>query len=271
MIHLFYEKYSNKETLYQGDILNPESLKNNLIGHQDYFANQPHFYRYMVLTQTCDLTWEKQRPDFIFLAVVRKFREAISMYPTSSKRKQSTKRKFQDLFNHNINKRGFFYLPKHELSGMDEEGLVDLRVMFSLHKSHYPDLVKARIGSIKPLYSSLLGHMVGHMFNRVAVEGWEGINPGETAEEKAEKTFLELKNNKEKRLEELKAKTNGSCLFCSNDANDFRKITVSFENLETRKIDCVMCQDHINQWDNNTFIENGSFREIIQMRIDEGD
>jgi len=47
-------------------------------------------------------------PDFIFIAVVRNFHEAIGSHHALGNSKGSTENLLRDIFNHNINKRGFF-------------------------------------------------------------------------------------------------------------------------------------------------------------------
>jgi hypothetical protein len=254
MSHPIYEEQLNPELLRQGDILNPIPLKPNLKGHQDYFASQPHFYRYMILTQTCDLTHMKKMPDFIFLAVIRKLNEAISARHFTKENENSTKQMLRDLFNHNYNKRGFFYLPENNDSGIEEDCLVDLRVMFSIHKSHYQDLVNARIGGITPLYASQLGHMVGHMFSKIAVPGWPDINGGQSADDKAKDVIKEFKQRENIRFEELRLKAQNRCVFsnCSNKPHSFRWVNVRLRNQETKYIECVICLDHIKQWDDGS-------------------
>ena len=79
MAHPIYREPPSPELLCQGDILDSECLRENLRGHQDYFAEHPRFYRYMVLTQTCDLARGKDRADFIFLAVIKRLKEAIGI------------------------------------------------------------------------------------------------------------------------------------------------------------------------------------------------
>jgi hypothetical protein len=114
--------------LNQGDILDAEKLRPNLRGHQDYFAEQPHFYRFMILTQSCDLA--RGGVDFIYVAVVRRLSETIGRRQTDTPGK--TRKLFEDLYNHNNHKRGLFYLPENVESGIEEDSVVDLRVMFSL-------------------------------------------------------------------------------------------------------------------------------------------
>lgn len=263
MTHPIYDNLINSELLQQGDILDPIPLKRNLRGHQDYFANQTHFYRFMILTQTCDLTHKEKMPDFIFLAVVRKFSEAISIRHVYGKAKNGTQNMLRDLFNHNYNKRGFFYLPENTENGIEEDSLVDLRVMFSLHKSHYQDLVNAKVGAISPLYSSQLGHMVGYMFSRIAVPGWSEINNGESAEKKAKEVVKSIKEREDKRLAELKAESQNKCVFanCGKKAISFRWVNVRLRNQSTKYMECVMCQEHTAQWDNNTLPQDTYLRD----------
>jgi hypothetical protein len=81
MAYDIYRLPPDPKVLFQGDIIDPIPLKDNLKGHQDYFAESSHFYRYMILTQTCDLDLRDQKSgpksDFLSLCVIRKLSDAI--------------------------------------------------------------------------------------------------------------------------------------------------------------------------------------------------
>jgi len=159
-------------------------------------------------------------------------------------------------------------LPKNCDYGIERDSLVDLRVMFSLHKSHYLDLLEARLGSMSPLFASQLGHMVGHMFNRIAVPGWSELNPDETEGEKAKSIFKEIKEVDNQLFNELRSKANDKCLFCDQKAFFFRRITVRFPELGNQNIPCVMCKKHIDQWDSSTLPEDEHFLKVLRKQID---
>lgn len=247
-MHNIYNKGLNKNTLSQGDILEPSLLKDNLYGHQDYFANSPHFYKYMVLTQTCDLTHIDKMPPFIFLSVVRKLNETLDVKEIYKKKKDATKRLLQELYNYNYNKRGFFYLPKSDENGIEEESLVDLRVIFSLHKVHYKALIKARIGGLDPLFASQLGFMVGYMFNRVAVPSWNDSNENETLEKKISITMTDIENRVAERLNRLKNELQNVCAFvgCENKASSYRWLP----NKDGKYKEYLLCDRHIEYYEN---------------------
>lgn len=88
-----YREIEESEHLCQGDILVPSRMRERLVGHQDYYANSPHFHRYVVLTQTCDIAREGDRSNFIFLSVARKLSEALGPKDLESKKFLKEKRK----------------------------------------------------------------------------------------------------------------------------------------------------------------------------------
>lgn len=258
MAYNIYENRMDTEPLRQGDILNTHMLRENLRGHQDYFAEQQHFNYYMVLTQSCDLA--RGGVDFIFLSTVRVFREAIKFNQVQSRTAKDANRNFiRDLYLHSYNKRGFFYLPCDSRKGLVEDHIVDLRVMFSLHKLHYPDLIQARLCGITDLYAAQLGHIAGHMFNRVATPDWEEIYDGEdniSPSDKAKKTLDELGDQYRQRCEELISEKGNICTIegCSSKAEDFRWLPIRWQDGKTRFKERLLCKKHIQNWDRDRIL-----------------
>lgn len=212
---------SPADLLCQGDVLRAEMLSPNLRGHQDHFADHPRFPAYVVITQSCDMAREVGRSEFILLAVVRRLGEALGIRHVEPNEKDSTDRLLTDLLNHNYNKRGFFFLPENVQRGILEDYVVDLRVMFSLHKAHYGDLVRARCTSITDVYAAQLGHMVGYMYGRVATPGWD--DPA-TLKKHVKELITRVGGREQARLERLRAATGRGCAIfgCEAEANTYR-------------------------------------------------
>ena len=249
MDYSIYREPPSADLLCQGDILDAECLRENLIGHQDYFADRPWFYRYMIVTQTCDLYCRRQMSDFIFIAVILRLREAFGIREVEQS-KNSVRSLLRALYNHNYNKRGFFYLPHDARQGIEEDSVADLRVMFSIYRGHYPDLLKARRGAITDVYAAQLGHIAGYMFSRVATPGWEELNPGDF--NKHINSVLEkiLGPEKEKR-DGLLLTSDGKCAFykCEEKASTYRRFAIRSETGEVDYQERVLCTDHAKQHD----------------------
>ena len=246
-----YELYRKPEEtqLCQGDILVRDRMLDNLVGHQDYFAESPVFERFMVITQTCDLVRDRGGYEFILLAGIRRLEEALKRrHVESAAAKNSTRALLRDMLNHNYNKRGFFYLPPHEGSGINSPSVVDLRVMLSLHHSHYDDLLMARCGAIQNVYAAQLGHMVGHMLGRVATPGWEQcqLKPEveriiEAVFEREETTYRELAT----RSDSLACAIPG----CHENHTTYRWLTILSEEGEREEAMYLLCSTHARQRD----------------------
>lgn len=257
MEYPIYQNTPDHETelLSQGDILDASVLSPSLKGHQDYFANRPYFYRFMVLTQSCDLNRDRGMADFIFLAVIRRLREAIGIrHVENSTARNRTDKLLVELYNHNYNERGFFYLPENPQFGIDEDSVVDLRVMFSLYRSHYDTLLKSRLGAMTALYAAKLGHIAGHMFNRVATPGWEELNPGENFSKKGSliQTIRERFHERENdRIGQLKVEQGGKCAYreCDKNAETYRWVFVGSQESESGFEDFALCHDHAKAYD----------------------
>jgi hypothetical protein len=265
-----YRRPANEHSLSQGDILDRDRLRAMLKGHQDWFADSSYYYRFMVLTQTCDLDSTREIVDFVFLAVVRKLDDAFGYEHVEHQRAVGrTEELLRALYNHNYNRRGFFYLPKSPDHGIKDESVVDLRVMFSIHRSHYKELLAARLGAITEVYSAQLGHIAGYLFSRVATPGWEEVvrpeheidrRQDEVAMEEAEdaarkdkvKAFKQhvqevrksILNREEKTFVELCEKARDACAVqgCSNPPATYRWLPV-----EGRLEQHVVCTDHARQ------------------------
>lgn len=268
MTYPIYRKAPSPDLLCQGDILDSECLRNYLRGHQDYFADRPHFYRYMILTQTCDLARSKDRADFIFLAVVRKLTDAIGIRQIEEKDK--TRNLLRDLYNHNYNKRGYFYLPRDINHGIYKDSVADLRVMFSLHKVAYPRLLKARIGAITDVYAAQLGHMAGYMFSRIATPGWDELNQGNTLKEQINSTLNTFEEMEKGKLRVLLAAAQETCSVseCLNKAKTYRWLRVSLSDDESISQEFVLCEEHAKQHDElstkNATIRSEAIRDSSQ-------
>lgn len=238
-----------KETLLgQGDILDPQLLAQTLKGHQDYFVDR--FYRFMVLTQTCDLDRSRDTSEFVFLTVVRKLSEAFGMRHVEKKRREQTKRLIRELYDHIYNKRGYFYLPLDERYGIAAESVVDLRVIFSVHKAVYRDLLNARLGTLTDHYAAQLGSLAGYMFNRVAMPGWEELFGGDRDKHAQTEVNLMLERESQIFADFLK-QTDGRCarLSCGKTAETYRWLPFGDDGGGFRFDWRVLCFEHAEEYD----------------------
>jgi hypothetical protein len=228
MPYPIYRKPPSQKLLGQGDILDREPLRPMLKGHQPWFAESAYYYRYMVLTQTCDLDITRPIVDYIFLGVIRKLTDAFwfEHFENKSERKK-TEQMLRDLYNHNYNRRGLFYLPKNEEHGIEEDSVVDLRVIFTVHKLHYQELLSARVGAITDVYAAQLGHITGHLFSRVATAGGDEIFQGKLAEH-IEKVQGSILAEEKVKLSGLLRKADNACAVvgCERKAETYRWVPV---------------------------------------------
>lgn len=240
------------EPLSQGDILDPSPLTERLLGHQDYFANSDRFVHYAVLTQSCDLERESSRSHFILLAVVRRLSEAYSVRDVEPGAWSGFKKELRDVLGHQYNKRGFFYLPANKALGLVEDSVIDLRVMFSVHKSHYSALVAARRGGMTDIYAAQLGHMIGHMFSRVALPGW--ADPDDL-NRVAKDLAGEFKRRADDHLDALKRQQGDVCLVkgCGKPVETYRWVRIEGDDGEPVEQDLAFCRTHALEHDNGTF------------------
>ena len=245
MSYDIYRDPPDPSLLEQGDILAADKLRDSLRGHQDYFAKQEHFPYYMVLTQTCDLA--RGGVDFVFLAAVRHLRSAFKYCQVQTKKAREKQQNFvRDLYRHQYNRRGYFYLPRDSARTIDEDCVADLRVMFSLHKTHYSAMLESRVCAITEVYEAQLGHIAGHMFNRVAVP-----DNAVDLQEQVAKTLNDQGERYEKRLAELLSECQGICAVrtCQERADRFRSLPHFTESDELVYQDRVLCKAHARQWD----------------------
>jgi hypothetical protein len=251
-MYSIYRAPPTTDLLGQGDILEPEPLRSTLSGHQDYFVGNPNFYRYMILTQSCDLERGRQRAEFIFVGVVRRLRDVLTWRHVENKEaRKKTNKVLSNLYIHGYNKRGLFYLPQDADYGIEEESVADLRVMFCLHKACYPDLLRARRGAITDLYAAQLGHMVGHMFSRVAMPGWEQINPDVTLGGHTDSVVKSIQCSEEQILLELLKNAEDVCFVpdCRERATTYRWLPVEKVNDQWRYERRVLCAGHAKQYE----------------------
>jgi hypothetical protein len=194
-MHPIYEVRHKEANLFQGDIINSEALvrADALRGHQDYIAGRSDFKSFCVMTQTCDLVCNRCA-EFIFLAVVRSIPnvfgpEEVKNYDSRS----STKKLLDRIIEYQQNSRDYFFLPALPAAGIDEDSVVDLRVMFSLHKKHYPQIQEARRMGITPIYAASLGWMAGYVFSRIAMPPWSELKQKETKSERIDRLLCDIK------------------------------------------------------------------------------
>jgi hypothetical protein len=259
-----------KKHLFQGDILDPTLLKNNLEGHQDYF-HRNHFVRYMVLTQTCDLVLDKtaDRPrfpvDFIQLAVVRRMRDVFGKKHVENKKKRrSTLNQLWKILGHQSDRRGLFYLPTEEQHGILEPCVVDLRVTFSLYKIHYDDIKHARCGGLRDLYAAQLGQMIAYMFSRVAMP--------DTKEEQINDALNDIVEREKKRFQELVASLSvKQCMIsdCPGKCDTYRWLKVGPIGDDKEFEEIVLCHKHAAMHDSGVLMSNGCIIRFDESMVNQ--
>jgi hypothetical protein len=191
-MHPMYRAPTAGANLCQGDIISSEHLTRigALAGHMDYIASRKDFKAFCILTQTCDLV-PGQCADFITLAVVRIMTNVFSKEAVASQRgKDRVANILRGVLEHRQNSRDYFYLYPELSAGLEEDSVVDLRVMFALHNKHYSQISEARRMSMHELYAANLGWMTGNIFSRIAMPVWSQLQLGEQKDDRI-KALLE--------------------------------------------------------------------------------
>lgn len=251
MEHPIYQATQAGENLSQGDILLAETLRPTLLGHQDYIAKQQHFRHFVVLTQSCDLDRSREPADFVTLAVVRTLDEAIGRRQLDSR--DALRQLLGDVFLHQYNKRGFFFLPAAPQRSIDSDSVVDLRVVFSVHRHHYGALLWARRAAMNPVYAAQLGSLFGYMFNRVAVAGWEETGATKEKKEYVKDVLDAIEKKDNVRRDEILREHNHKCAIadCSVHAATYRWLRVGSDNENVSSLPLPLCKPHAIAADRN--------------------
>jgi hypothetical protein len=194
-MHPIYQQRLSNADLFQGDIINSEALVRAevLSGHQDYFAGRKDFKAFCVMTQTCDLV-HSRCAEFISLAVIRSITHVFGPEDVKNyDRRKSTAKLLEGIIEHQQNKRDYFFLPALPPAGFEDDSVVDLRVMFSLHKKHYSQIREARRTGMSPIYAASLGWMAGYVFSRIAMPPWSELQLDDTIDERTNKLLGDIK------------------------------------------------------------------------------
>jgi hypothetical protein len=188
-LHPMYRLPEDESVLCQGDLISSKLLvaSKALDGHQDYIKSRGDFRLFCVMTQTCDLQ-PNHCKEYITLSVVRAMRNVFDKESIrNSKGWARTSAVIERIIEHQQNSRDYFYLHPQPEYEIDEDSVVDLRVMFSLHSDlHYKQILKSRRLSMNEIYAANLGWMAGNVFARIAMPAWEKWHPKETKEARVE-------------------------------------------------------------------------------------
>lgn len=258
MNYKIYQTPPIGDRLAQGDILEAQKLVPSLRGHQDYFADNPHFYRYVVLTQSCDLLPEQGVSDYICLAVVRRLDNLIGMrHVENVGARKKTIRLLRDLYLHSQHSRGLFFLPANPSFGIEVDSAIDLRVVFSVHKLHYRSLLLARLAGLTDLYAARLGNMFGFLFNRVAMPDWRELNSNVQTfvelDKFAEELTQRFTEHEKKELAMLQEQVGDHCsvVDCGSPPTTYRWIRFYDEKDDLTSSQRLLCDVHAAQQDEN--------------------
>lgn len=165
----------------------------------------------------------------------------------------------KELLMFQYNKRGFFYLPQDDSQGVDEPLVVDLRIIFSLHKSHHDKLVLARCGGLDDLFAAQLGQLTAQMFNRIAIPD---VDAGEANIEAAKLAKSERTKHATRFDALLAAISHKKCsiLECGKMAETFRWMNVKSLDDEGEK-EVILCFEHARQLDAGTFVGDRTLKD----------
>jgi hypothetical protein len=204
----------NKSTLNQGDILQktPELLA-HLHQFHAYYATQPDYKYFMVLTQTCDLVRRDGicTSPYITIAACRPVEEAIRREAAKSQEpwqresgvigaKTAVKMVMflESLLDNNQD--GYFYLHQDVGLGIHQNCCAFLPLLVTLKINHYQLCLDAKIAELSDIFQSKLGSILGQMFSRVAAPEWNENSPekkaGEQAAEMLKRTLRPIDDDK---------------------------------------------------------------------------
>jgi hypothetical protein len=258
MNYQIYQQPPIADRLAQGDILGAKELAPSLRGHQDFFADSPHLYRYVVLTQSCDLLPEQGVSDYICLAVVRRLDNLIGRrHVENADARKKTIGLLKDLYLHNQHRRGLFFLPANPVFGIEVDSAIDLRVAFSVHKLHYRSLLLARLAGFTDLYAAKLGHMFGFLFNRVATPGWRELHsdaePFVELDKFVEEVTQSFAKHENEEMAMLKRAVGDRCSVenCGSPPTTYRWIRFYDDNDALTSSQLLLCAVHATQTDEN--------------------
>jgi hypothetical protein len=206
----------NKQTLKQGDILRktPELLA-HLKKYHTYYATQPDYKYFMVLTQTCDLVLRDGicRSPYITIAAVRPVEDVLLREAAKSQdpwqraarvigAKTAVKLVMflESLLDNNQD--GYFYLHQDVGLGIQQSCCAFLPLSVTLKVEHYNLCLEAKIAELSDTFQAKLGSILGQLYNRVAAPEWNEYYPdnkvGTEAARLLRKTLLTISDDKMK-------------------------------------------------------------------------
>lgn len=201
--HWTYEPSFPGGPLQQGDIIRPNAQLLLTINEFAHYFSDPKYVAFAITTQTCDMVLrnEKCSSPYITLSPIRLLREMLqqvleSLYEPLASGIFSTEFKFEArklldrIVNQNEQALGLFYLHPDADLELGEAAVIALRVGIALRSCHYDEMCASRIGRLKAEYQSRLGWMVGNLYSRVAVPGWEDRTGGKRLQKEIVNAFV---------------------------------------------------------------------------------
>jgi hypothetical protein len=189
--HYVYRE-PNKKVLCQGDILSKtETILKHLQDFHPYYADHDDYKFFMVLTQSCDLVRRDGKfcaSPYITMAAVRPvetvlLREAAKRQDPwqkparviSAKERENLLRFLASLIDNN--KERYFYVHSDVECGIDLNCCAFLQLAVTLKAEHYQTCLDAKICELDETFQAKLGHLIGHMYNRVGTTEWNNHYP----------------------------------------------------------------------------------------------
>ena len=113
---------------------------------------------------------------------------APARFPLSGK--EEAKRLLERILNQNEQGIGLFFLYQDADLKLGEPSVAMLRVTVSIKSEHYSDLVRARVGRLKPEFQAKLGWLLGNLYNRPATPDWADQEGGAEKFEQLVKDYI---------------------------------------------------------------------------------
>lgn len=180
--------------LHQGDILQRTDALGAVIAEaHGYYASEPSYTHFMVLTQSCDLVRRngKQKARYITLAAVRplsalvdiiisKYKCSPSDVPIVICRAEAAiyARQVLEKLVHNTYD-GYFFIPKDSHSRITEDMLAFLPLSIALRVTHFDECLRAKVAELRDIFEAKVGWLTGNLYSRVGTPDIEEVDGAE--------------------------------------------------------------------------------------------
>lgn len=189
----FAEKIDRTQ-LFQGDLLiRNDALREALEQAHGYYATEPSYSHFMVLTQSCDLVRRGRKPPksrYITLAAARPLTEMFDKVIEKAKlsapdefplllcdaaKKTSARQVLERLMHHSES--GYFFFQAGSHAAIDTDLCVFLSLSVPIRISHYEACLNAKVLQLDDVFQAKVGWLAGNLYSRVGTPDFEERMP----------------------------------------------------------------------------------------------